>query len=617
MRKTVATRACTTLVCAALAAVWHPDLAAQDTEPEPAGPVAGESTNDGDIVTYPAAFFERYRPNSALDMLDQLPGFRLSRSGELRGYGTDVGNVLINGRRPSAKRVTVASILDRIPASQVERIELIRGPVRDIELLGEPEVANVILKSDVPAAVRWFATAYWNSDMSPSPWFSNVSVSDRWRNIDYNAALDMFRVAFSDRNDERIVDGAGDLVETRAEDGHDKEFEANFDLTASRQFGATLVTYSHQIGIQEGSEKFVSLREPLDDQPGSEVIDGRSDEFQYEVGLTAERRLRPALKGNFLVFYSQEDENADTRERSLDADGTETLEKLKDTHQVEKEGILRAEFEWTGRPAHTVRFNIEGTFNQVANSEDQTEDAGDGPVPVFVPGANTTIEEHRGDLLLKDIWAFGDFELDYGLGAEISRLTQTGDADVERNLTYLKPHAELSHTPDETRRTRFRHHDDVAFARDRSDRLQGACPNYLEMAWYAHRASNFVERPSRRLDAAFQIARQAASLDRTPLPFEQAKLAQGRKFGKARKARIFDKQTDQVETQQPGKVGGKAQCATVRLPLIESEHNSFEGDGRRAHFDCSARVPSDMNPRRISAKARKRSSTIRLTLPGG
>jgi outer membrane receptor protein involved in Fe transport len=425
---------------------------------ETAGPVAPDASGAAadDIVVYPAAFFSRYRPNSALDMLNQLPGFRLAKSGELRGYGTDTGNVLINGRRPSAKRVTVASILDRIPASQVGRIELIRGPVRDIELLGEPEVANVILLADTPAAVRWYVTAYENSDTSPMPWFSNVSISDRWNEIDYNAALDVFRVVYSDRNDEQIVDGAGNPTETRLENGHEKEFEANFDLTASRQFGETLVTYSHQIGIQDGSEKFVSRRTPLAGEPGAEIIDGDSDEFQYELGLTAERMLRPGLKGNFLVFYSQEDENSDTRGRRIDASGVPTAERLKDTNQVEKEGILRSEFEWTAWPKHTIRLNIEGTYNQVANTEIETEDTGDGPLPVFVPGANTTIEEHRGDILLKDIWTFGDYELDYGLGAEVSRLAQTGDADVERNLSYLKPHAEFSYTPDEARRTRFR-----------------------------------------------------------------------------------------------------------------------------------------------------------------
>jgi len=415
-------------------------------------------TAEQDVVTYPATFFSRYQPNSALDMLEQLPGFRMASSGELRGYGSDTGNVLINGRRPSSKRVTVPSVLDRIPASQVDRIELIRGPVRDIELLGEPEVANVVLLTDVPAAVRWIFTGYVNSDMSASPWFSNISLSDHWRSIDYNAGLDIFRVADSETNDEDIQDGSGNLTEERFERGNEKEFEANFDLSASTWIGETLLTYSHQIGIQDGSEFFVSQRTPLaaGGAPSDEVIDGDSDEFQYEVGITVERVLRPNVTGNLLVFYSQEDENAFQRQRSIDASGTQTAEKLKDSNQIEKEGILRTELQWTGLPRHTIRLNLEGTYNQVANTQIQTEDTGSGPVTVIVPGASTTIEEYRGDFLLKDIWTIGEYELDYGLGAEVSKLTQTGDPVVERNLTYLKPHAELSYTPDATRRIRTR-----------------------------------------------------------------------------------------------------------------------------------------------------------------
>ena len=143
-------------------------LAAQ-TASSDAQTTAQNVTEDENVVTYPASFFSRYQPNSALDMLEQLPGFLMAVSGVLRGYGSDTGNVLIDGRRPSSKRVTVPSILDRIPASQVERIELIRGPVRDIELLGEPEVANVIMRTDVPAAVRWIGTIFDNFDMDPLP----------------------------------------------------------------------------------------------------------------------------------------------------------------------------------------------------------------------------------------------------------------------------------------------------------------------------------------------------------------------------------------------------------------------------------------------------------------
>ena len=410
------------------------------------------------VFTYPSSFFSRYQPNSALDMLNQLPGFIMAVSGELRGYGSDTGNVLINGRRPSSKRVTVPSILDRIPASQVERIELIRGPIRDIELLGEPEVANVVLRTDVPAAVRWIFTGYHNFDMDPMPLFSNISLSDRWANIDFNGGLDIFRVAHSDRNKEEILDGTGSLTEQRDEEGNDREFEANFDLTAGTWVGDTLLTWNSQIGVQEGGGDFISHRtvlSPVADTT-NEIIHDDSDEFQFEAGITVERHLTPDLMGNLLVFLKRENENGFTTQQSIDSTGTLTAEKERDTHQIEKEAILRTEFEWMGFSNHTVRLNLEGAFNEVANTDLQTEDTGAGPVMVSVPGANTTIKEYRGDFLLKDVWSFGNYELDYGLGAEVSELIQTGDVDLDRNLFYLKPSAELSYTPSVTTRTRIR-----------------------------------------------------------------------------------------------------------------------------------------------------------------
>ena len=434
-------------------------LFAQDV-PSDAQPVR----DNQDVVTYPASFFSRYRPDSALDMLVQLPGFIMAVSGELRGYGSSPGNVLIDGRRPSSKRVTVPSILDRIPASHVDRIELIRSPVRDIEMLGEPEVANVIMKTDVPAAVRWSFVGYDNFDVPPMPWFSNVSLSDRWNSIDYNAGLDIFRVVYSETNDEDIFDGAGNLTEERFEEGYDKEFEGNFDLSASTSVGDTLLTWASQIGIQYGGEDFVSNRMPLipGEEGTSEISDGDSDEFQFEVGMTAERNLAQDLSGNFLVFFKREDEHSTTNLRVVDSGGSEISLRQREINQLEKEAIVRSEFEWIGFSAHTVRFNLEGTFNRVANMEIQTEDLGAGPVSVFVPGANTVIKESRGDFLLKDIWSMGKYEFDYGIGFEISKLTQSGDADVERNLSFLKPHAELSYTPNEIQKARFRAARDVA-----------------------------------------------------------------------------------------------------------------------------------------------------------
>ena len=423
----------------------------QTTDPE-AQPVILEK----DVFGYPAAFFDRFRPDSALDMLRQLPGFRLNFGGELRGYGADTGNVLIDGRRPSSKRVTVPSILDRIPASQVERIELIRGPVRDIELMGEPQVANVVLRTDTPAAVRWSVVGYRNADMPPLPWFTNISMSDRWRGIDFNGGLDIFRKAFSERNDEDILDGNGNLTEERFEHGYQKEFEANFDLTASKWVGETLLTWNSQIGIQDGGEKFVSDRTPVGQGTRNELTEGISDELQFEAGITLERNLTDSLSGNLLLFATREAEDAATTQLSINAAGIQTSETIKDTYQIEKELIARTEFEWSGWDSHTVRLNLEGSYNLVDNEELQTLDTGTGPVSVIVPGATTAISEDRGEFLLKDTWSMGQYELDYGMGAEASKLSQTGDPEVERKLFFLKPHAELSYTPSEERKLRVR-----------------------------------------------------------------------------------------------------------------------------------------------------------------
>jgi hypothetical protein len=438
-------------------------LAAQTSSPESEAPQQNVIEEEN-VVTYPASFFSRYQPNSALDMLEQLPGFVLEKSGELRGYGSDTGNVLIDGRRPSSKRVTVPSILDRIPASQVESIELIRGPIRDIELLGEPEVANVVMRTDVPAAVRWVGTILKNTDIDRLPWFSNVSLSDRWAGIDFNAGLDMFRVASSDRNDENIQDRSGNVTENRLEEGDAREFEVNFDLTASKWVGDTLFTWSSQIGIQDGGKDFLSRRTPVAPGAGTrnEVLVSNTDEFQFEAGFTIERSLTEDLMGNFLFFITREDENSFTTQTDINPLGVQTAELFQDSNQIEREIIFRTEFEWTGLSDHTVRLNLEGAFNLVNNTELQTIDTGAGPVTDFVPGANTRIKESRGDFLLTDIWSYGNFELDYGVGLEVSKLTQTGDANLDRNLFYLKPTSELSYSSNESRRIRLRLARDIA-----------------------------------------------------------------------------------------------------------------------------------------------------------
>src|SRR5690606_21547313 len=64
-----------------------------------------------------------------------------------RGFGSSGDQILINGRRIAGKSNEIMSVLGRIQASLVERVELIRGISPDLEVRSEGLIVNVVLKA--------------------------------------------------------------------------------------------------------------------------------------------------------------------------------------------------------------------------------------------------------------------------------------------------------------------------------------------------------------------------------------------------------------------------------------------------------------------------------------
>ena len=103
-------------------------------------------------VVYDAMFFAQYNPATLTDMIRSIPGgetvlsSRFGASGvNGRGFGANDSQVLLNGRRMSGKINNMATALARIQASQVERIELIRGNAEGLDIRNEGIIYNVIL----------------------------------------------------------------------------------------------------------------------------------------------------------------------------------------------------------------------------------------------------------------------------------------------------------------------------------------------------------------------------------------------------------------------------------------------------------------------------------------
>ena len=134
-----------TTTAAALAMAFAPHALAQDAQGDG---TANASSSDQGVLIFTPDFFADQNPNTALDMVQRVPGFSVSDGDGGRGFEGAVGNILINGARPASKNDSGSSVLSRTLVSQVERIELIRGGAPGIDMQAYSVVVNVILKNE-------------------------------------------------------------------------------------------------------------------------------------------------------------------------------------------------------------------------------------------------------------------------------------------------------------------------------------------------------------------------------------------------------------------------------------------------------------------------------------
>ena len=410
--------------------------------------VVGASQGSEQLVSYPAEFFARYQPATALDMVEQIPGFLIDNGLSIRGFAESVGNILINDKYPSAKQVSPSSIISRIPATQVEKIELIRGQIRGIDLQGQAVLANIILRADVPASIQW-EYGLQRGSTSHLRHLVNASFTDRWRDIDYSLGIEGWRNTSGEEGPERVFDGSGNLVEERVDDLIEDGLNLRgIFLNASTWLGETFIQTNTKIGRVRGPEHLTSTRTPI--APGSVTEQQRFkfSEFapSFEQGIDAERRINNDLVAKGILLFTRKRSQFKTRQTNVELPDTRTLFRESLSNRIEREGIARLELDWSGIEDHVLQFNMEGAINTLDGFFSQTRDTGGGPMVVDIPGANSKVEEIRGDFLLKDTWHRGNYELDYGLGAEVSTIEQSGDVDLKRTLTYLKPQATLTYS---------------------------------------------------------------------------------------------------------------------------------------------------------------------------
>ncbi|HEX8570683.1 MAG TPA: hypothetical protein VF699_12295, partial [Caulobacteraceae bacterium] len=198
--------------------------------------VAQEASNR---AVYPAEWFARFSPSTALDIATQVPGFTIDNGQEVRGFGGAVGNVVINGARPSAKAEPLDAILRRIPAAQVLRAEVVPGSVIGGEYRSRAQVLNIVLTSgtsSLSGSAEVLLRKGYTGDPEPS---AIVSVLRRSGDTSLSLAASYERRPQPDQGYDRLeARPSGALIEYRDKDNFYHQRDASVSAAWGWEPGA-------------------------------------------------------------------------------------------------------------------------------------------------------------------------------------------------------------------------------------------------------------------------------------------------------------------------------------------------------------------------------------------
>lgn len=397
-------------------------------------------------LEYPADFFATAQPTTAYDMIGRLPGFVFDAGGDVRGLSGAQGNVLIDGRRPASKSEDLESLIRRIPAAQVLRIEVIRGGAPGVDMQGLPVVANIVrrqggtLEGAVSAGTERHDDGRWAGDVG----------------------LELSRSLSGDRR----IEASGELYRYVDEDAGDGPRERRDSL------GALLrASQADQTGGGEGGRLSAAWTQPLaggtlsanglvstetwdwslDDlrthpTPDRSRVEENEEEVEAELGATWER---PLSSGRLQVVGLQRWGDETLTSSSRDADGQERF----DSEETTGESIGRISLTRILSPRLTLEGGLEGAFNWREGKAFSEEDG----VEIELPSSDVRVEERRAEAALSATWRpAARWSVEAGLRVETSELSQSGETEASRSLTYAKPRLNTVWTPDDNSEWRLR-----------------------------------------------------------------------------------------------------------------------------------------------------------------
>jgi len=398
----------------------------------------------GTVINYPSSYFADARPNTAYDMISRLPGFAFDDGNSLRGFAGTAGNVLIDGQRPTSKTDDLQSILTRIPALNVERIDLIRGGAPGIDMQGQTVVANVIRKKgDSTQIVVDLEDNFWpDGHTAPN---ASLQYTQHTGDSTYEGSLSRYG-----NFDDSVGKGFHDITNvstgaTAHQDARTTGFGSGGGLTGAATVPLFGGQFKANVALQSSPFNSTSVyTAPGNDQ----FISDQEGNNNAELGLHWIGDVDSGVQLETLVL--QRLGHATDVNMSLAPGDDEIFNSTNDTG----ESIARAIVRYTPITSLTLQGGMEGAYNYLQG----TSGFVDNGVVTPLPSANARVEERRGELFAQGTWKIdSQWMLETGARVEASEITETGDVTLDRKFFYPKPRTVVTWSPDKDTQIRLRY----------------------------------------------------------------------------------------------------------------------------------------------------------------
>lgn len=408
-------------------------------------------------VVYDAQFFAPYNPVTASDMLDRIPGLYLDDADDGdgdRGLGTD-GNVLIDGQRVAGKENSPRDQLDRISASDVVRIEIIRDTSGNLDVRGASQVINIVLSD---SASRSSTQAELIMRLNHDDTFEAGASLSLSRQIGKLQTLFNLQARLNFENREtwetRLApdgDVIGTLFETNIRDQDESRFSNNMSYSIGPHRMQLNTQYSDQSYPRPIRRDFVDFAEDgAVVRIEEELIDNTQQ--NWEVGGDYEYLFENDSRLQFL-FIANEDVLDSMRERFASEPGDATAELRKnlfiESNSTTTERIVQGNYSFALRENQSLRFGLERADTRVDSSlfigsAEGSEPPSDrfgglSPLPALNnPG--TEVQEIRYEGFAFHNWTLNErMNLESSLVYETSEISQRGTVRKIRDFDFLRP----------------------------------------------------------------------------------------------------------------------------------------------------------------------------------